>query len=256
MEKGTREGEPNNLHLVDSEPIIETELRPEVQRLFDIIIRENPELSATQVSIFTPNDIYDAGGFYTFEEVEEGVITPFIQMSAGGHEAYIPLLEIRKTSVSIIAKALKVEVNLVTSELLELFILAHEMGHVKDFVSNYQSDPELNGWNASEEMDFHRHFILGTLPIRNVSPTGLTGHLHDVTSLEEVLKVEPNLAKHPRFNEIKTVEDLIRVQEEEYRASEPERYADDFAAKFLNEHSEELGLSLHEGVTEEAAIAA
>ena len=256
MEKGARESEPNNLRLVDSEPTIETELRPEVQRLFKIIVRENPELSATQIQTFEPVNKYDAGGYYTLEVGEDGEVTPVIHISAGGTSNYAPLMEIRKASVAINAETLGIDNNDMTPELLELFIIAHEMGHVKDFVSNYQRDPDLSGWEAQDEMFFHRHAILGTLPIRNVSPAGLTGHLRNVTSLEEVLKVEPNLAKHPRFDEIETVEDLIRVQEEEYRASEPERYADDFAAKFLNKHSEDLGLSLHEPAAAELPEAA
>jgi hypothetical protein len=255
MEKGMREGEPSNLRLVDTERAIETELRPEVRKLFDIIIRENPELSATKIETFYPVDIYDAGGYYTLEEID-GEITPVIHISAGGPADYRPLMEIRKASVEINAETLGIDMEDMTPELLELFILAHEMGHVQDFVSNYQRDPDLDGWGAPEEMAFHRHFILGTLPIPHISPTGVTGHMRDVTSLDEVLKIEPRLAKHPRFNEINTVEDLIRVQEEEYRASEPERYADAFAAAFLNKHSKELGLSLHEGTPVQAAEAA
>ncbi|NQV89328.1 MAG: hypothetical protein HQ488_03345 [Parcubacteria group bacterium] len=257
MEKALPERDPGALHLVEAEPTIETELRPEVRRLFEIIVRENPELSETQMRTFKPEDAYDAGGFYTLDqELEEGVIIPFIHVAEGGAESYAPLLEIRKASVAINAEALGIDPSAMTPELLELFILAHEMGHVLDFVSNYQRDPDLSGWDAPDEMAFHRSAILNTLPIPNVSPTGLTGDLRNVTSLEAVLNDHPKLAAHPRFKEMQTVEDLIRVQEEEYRASEPERYADTFAAQFLKKHSEELGLSLHEVEQDQLPLAA
>ncbi len=256
MEQIGREREPIPMPHVEEEATIENELRPELRKLFDIIVRENPELAQTQIHLFTPVDAYDAGGYYTLEELEEGVIAPFIHVSAGGVESYVPLLEIRKASVSINAKALGIELADMTPELLELFILAHEMGHVKDFVSNYQTDPELGGWDAPDMMAFHRDAILNTLPIPNVSPTGLTGDLRDVTSLKQVMTNYPKLESHPRFSEMETVEDLIRIQEEEYRTSEPERYADTFAAKFLKKHSEELGLSLHEVEQDQLPLAA
>ena len=49
--------------------------------------------------------------------------------------------------------------------------------------------------------------------------------------------------RHPQFAEMTSPAELLRIQEEEYRNSAVERYADDFAAELLQNHADEFGLT-------------
>ncbi len=190
---------------------------------------------------FTPRSAFDAGGYYEISEDPHG--NPFVTIciSEGESQALAPLLHLRRRAVEINAEMLGIAPEQMTPELFHAFIVAHELGHATDFLRNYQSDPTVSGWEGSEEMAMHRREILKTLPAGNVPPGDLAEILSGMHSLDAALSLYPGLKKHPRFYEIKTIEDLLAIQEEEYRASEPERYADAFAARLLKKHAKEIG---------------
>lgn len=56
-----------------------------------------------------------------------------------------------------------------------------------------------------------------------------------------VIKMFPRIKQHPKISEIKNIDDLIRLQEIEYRNSAPELYADAFAAELLKAVLFQLG---------------
>ena len=132
----------------------ETDLSPGLKKIFEIVERENNELKNITLRKFPAKDAYDAGGYYNLEETKDGSVVPCIYISEGKPEMFRDLLEARKTSVKLNAELLGINPEEITPELLQIFIVAHELGHIKDFVSNYQSDPELPGWSAAEEMYF------------------------------------------------------------------------------------------------------
>lgn len=219
----------------------EKQEKTSVDRLTELLFEKFPQLKDVQVRRFVPEDDFDAGGFYDFEEID-GKVVPLIFISEGDSELLRPLLEIRRASIQVNADLLGIDVYSVTPQLLQMFIIAHEFGHIKDYVGNYESNPILEGWAAVEEMDSHRQAVLYSLPIPNLNPTHLAGELDGMLSIKEVLIKYPDLKKHPKFASIKSVADLLQIQEQEYRLSVPEKYADDFAAEFMRDNAAELGI--------------
>ncbi len=218
------------------------ELPPKVEALISLIFENCPELKGVSVSTFVPKDEFDGGGYYEFVEGEEGEPVPTIFISQGAADLLEPLLETRKYSVELNARLLGIDPRDMDCELLQLFIVAHEMGHIRDYVVNFKSDSDLVGWEAVDEMNYQRDEVLATLPVGNLSPTSLVRELSGMTNLSEAVAKFPDLAKHPEFARMATLDDLIRIQELEYRTSPPESYADAFAARFIQEHAEKLGL--------------
>lgn len=231
----------------------EMEIEPRLRKLFEIARQENPELASAKLQTFTPKDKYDSGGYYDFEEGEGGEIAPTLFISEGSSSLLAPLLEVRKEAIRINASLLGINPEEVTTEILQVFIFAHELGHIKDFLRNYKSDPSLEGWEAVDEMGSHRDSVLMQLPVPNLSPTHLIGELREVSKLEEAIAMYPEIKRHPKFSGLETVQDLLRLQEEEYRGSEPERYADEFAAELLTRHAQEFGIPIQKDAPRMAA---
>jgi len=223
---------------------IEKEVSPKLKKLFKVALKENPELAKAQFRQFPPIDKYDAGGYFELENNMQGDVVPVLFLSEGKAELLTPLLKIRKESIKINASSLGIDSKEMTPELLQLFIVAHELGHIKDYMVNYEADPDLSAEEAAQEMYFHRDSVLGHLPIPELSPTHLAGELQAETNLQDVIKQYPIIKKHPKFKELKTIEDLLRLQEEEYRMSVPEKYADDFAVDLLKRHADEIDLPM------------
>ena len=219
-----------------------SELSPDLSKMLALVFREYPELRNTKIETFTPTDNFDAGGFYEFEEGENGDPIPKICISEGDAELLRPLLEIRKSSVAINAEMLGLDSKDITPQLLQYFIIAHELGHIKDYKINFEGDPDLNGWEAVDEMNYQRDAVLTTLPVPNMSPTYLARELDGLASVEGVVERFPELQKYHDFEDLVTVEDVLAAQEEAYRSSAPESYADEFAVNFLRSYGEELGI--------------
>lgn len=219
------------------------ELNPQVEMLLSIVRKEYPELADVELKVFSPEDEFDGGGYYKFFEDADGQPLPVICISAGDPRFLAPLMAIRRSSIEINAEMLGIEYEKMTLELLQLFIIAHEFGHIKDFKINFQADSNLQGWEAVDIMEYQRDAVLSMLPAKNISPTHLASKLRDAKTLEDAIKLFPEIMVYPKFHEIKSVGDLLRAQEIEYRSSPPESYADTFAAGLLLQHAKELGIS-------------
>lgn len=161
----------------------------------------------------------------------------------GGANLLAPLLDIRKSSVAINAEMLGIDPSKMSPELLQIFIITHELGHIRDYQVNFSSDPNLEGWKAVDEMAYQRESVLTMLPIRNINPTDLARELAGVENLQEVLDRFSEVKEYPRFEDIKSVDDVLFAQEREYRLSAPEAYADEFAVNFIKRHSSKLNIS-------------
>lgn len=218
-----------------------SELSPDLLNLIEVAFSEYPELKNIKIETFPPEDDFDAGGYYEFEEKEDGTIIPKIFLSEGSAEMLRPLLNIRKLAVEINAKMLGIEPTDMTPKLLQYFIIAHELGHIRDFRINFESNPNLHGWDAVEEMAQQREHILSALPIPNISPTHLARELSGLT-FEAILKKYPALRNYHNFSNLKSPNDVLIAQEKEYRSSEFESYADNFAAEFLKRNAEKLDI--------------
>jgi len=216
-------------------------MSPDVSKLLELVFREISELNGTKIETFKPKDDFDAGGYYEFEEGEDGEPIPKICISAGNTELLKPLFVIRNSSIVMNAEMLGIDFEDMTPQLLQLFIIAHELGHIKDFRVNFEGDPDLKDWEAVEEMAYQRDAVLGMLPVPNLSPTHLARELEGLKFKDVIVKF-PDLEKYSGFKNLKTTGDLLVAQEREYRLSAPESYADRFATEFLRSHADQLDI--------------
>ncbi|TAL51056.1 hypothetical protein EPN81_01045 [Patescibacteria group bacterium] len=211
---------------------------PDILLVLELCITEYPQAGDTVFETFTPEDEFDAGGFYRL--IEEGdEIIPTIFISEGHHERMESLLKIRRASVEAAAHLLEIAPDHMTTRLLRQFIITHELGHILDFLNNYLPE-HTNSIDAADEMSQHRELSMRTLPVSGVNPTDLAREISSLTSLQQAFTLFPSLSKYPRRDEILSLADLLRIQEEEYRSTPQERYADEFAAQFLKRHAKEL----------------
>jgi hypothetical protein len=81
------------------------------------------------------------------------------------------------------------------------------------------------------------------LPIPNIAPSTLMQRCKDLFRVEDLVLRYPQLRQHPRYGEMLTIQRVFEIQQEEYRKCEPERYADDYAARVLRRYADDLGLS-------------
>lgn len=222
----------------------ESKLPEKLRVLFVAALKDHPVLAAVRFETFKPTNEHDAGGLYKTEDDGSGTPMPVIYISEGEAEALRPLMQSRRRAMEINARQLEIEPEQLTPELLHLFIIAHELGHSKDFLVNYLQNPELKPMEAAEEMWMHRRNVLGTLPVRGYDPSMLNHLLTQfMKDLPEAVQKWPEIKDHPRFAEMKTLDDLRGIQEEEYREAPPELYADKFAAELIKKNMEALGFS-------------
>jgi hypothetical protein len=214
----------------------EYNLSPKVRELLAFAIKDYPQLANLGFETFEPKDEFDAGGYYDFKEDKNGEPVPVIFISEGDAQLLQPVMEIRKQSVDLNAQKLGITKKEMTPELMQLFIIAHEMGHVYDYKRNYKANSDLKGWEAVEEMQYDRENVLTMLPVEGINPTHLASQLNGMSNLNEVVKLFPKIKNYFGFDKLKTVEDVIAEQERMYRSSSPETYADDFATKLLKKH--------------------
>lgn len=233
----------NHLDGAGREGCLELILNQDLSKLFQLFIKDYPEMVDVVLDTYTPKDDNDVGGYYEFSEDEKGNPVPKIFISAGGVGRFEKLLSEHKRSVEMNVEMLGIKYEDMTGKLFQLFILAHEMGHIRDYKINFLSDSNLSAWQAVEEMGYQRLNVLKMLPVKNVSPSHLRRRLKNIESLDQVLEIFPEVKEYVDFNKIKTVGDLIQAQETEYRQAPPESYADSFAVEFLKKYAEELGLT-------------
>ena len=239
------------VNLVERRPFLPEQLNSTQRELLAIAFENFPDLEKVQVRTFLPTDIYQIGGYYNIASDDEGDTVISINLSEGEAESFVPLFSFRRATIEANAKLLGIKPEEMTPEILQLFITAHELGHIKDYIVNYESDPDLNGLNAASEMKYHRDSNLDTLPVPGVYPPDLARQL----SVSGGIDVNVFLSTFSEINlkpddKIKTVDDLMDLQEERYRASAPERYADEFARDLLLNHAERLGIKLPKASTE------
>lgn len=239
VQKDEKEHVPMTIaELVDRNP---DHLDPEVLKLFELFELEYSEATQIEFETFEPADEFDAGGFYRIYHGEDGTAYPTIFVSEGGHEMLEAIMEIRRTSVERNARTLGISADQMTTRLLHRFILTHELGHVMDYFRNYKTIEGLLPAEAADEMADDRANVMQMLPVPGLSPTYLARELSTIDSLDVAMRLFPVLVKHPDFSKWRTVEDLMMAQEEAYRATSQESYADEFAAMFLRKHAKELG---------------
>ncbi len=209
--------------------------------LVRLLVETYPKLSQVKVETYTPSDSFEAGGFYDLSLNDKGECVATIYISEGGPILLEKLFASRKETVVLTAALLGLSLEEMTPEILELFILTHEYGHLFDFFTNYQGVGGITDEEAIDDMHYHRENNLETLPVAGVYPPILARDMSETShplTQEELFVQFPSLLHHPKGRTIKNAEDLLTLQQQEYRAIPAEMYADTFARNFLLLHKE------------------
>lgn len=215
----------------------------ELEMIWDIVLKEFPELSQLGIEKLMPTQedflSYTAGEFVSSDASRE----PLIRMAQGDIKHLDSLKVSRSAAVEIMANKLGVAFENIDAKILNLLIFLHEVGHGKDYISNYRGNA---AYSSREDADneWHKHFEhqLKSLPVPGLDPTDLRLMLKELGGWQAFKAHYTNLNSVFNKYNIQNEEDLLRVQEVEYRNLPHESYADDFASKVLKEHWGTIGL--------------
>jgi hypothetical protein len=219
-------------------------LTEQQNRLVVRMIETYPILSNVKVKLFKPLDELNVGGFYDLSLDENGKCICTIYVSEGGPEVLKPIFEKLRATVAVNAEQLGITVDQMTPEILQLFIMAHEFGHIVDFIKNYKDENSSTDENAVDEMQYHRESSLSILPVPFVYPGDLAMKLekHPNITRQELFELFPSLENFSEKVFISGASDLLSFQERWYRNTPSESYADNFAVNFLRTHAAYLNI--------------
>jgi len=215
---------------------------PHFRELFREILIEFPELD--QVEIINGDRkkfpvLEHTGGFW--QRPDEIGSKPKIIVDRLSAATFKPLFATREISAFAAAEKIGIEYEQLKKNpvILGLFIFPHELGHVWDFISNYQNvKNQLEGYNPIEENRLDRQLEMESLPVRGVNPVTVKKKLDD-GSLDEYYKKN---ATYYRDMKIQNAPDLLTAHENAYRKLPSEAYADDFAAHVVRKYLQKIGI--------------
>lgn len=238
------QAEPQRMKLSE---LIENKSNIEIDQsmldMLKIIVEKYDYLSDIEVMMISPEEEPNTGGYFERVKIDENTYIPRIVLVRNNLEHMTRIRDTRHASAKRVADLLGIDITQLTPELLRKFIIAHEFGHTKDYIQNYERNPDYQGVEASQEWDWNYEQTLMSLPVPGLDPVDLREKVSQFQSLEDFLEVNPNIRKRIDTNTITTLEDLLQYQETAYRNSPCEYYADDFAATFLRENANQLQIS-------------
>ncbi len=220
-----------------------SKVNPEIRNFFSLIYDQNPSLSNIRVDYVTPEDEPGTGGYLELVEIRKDVFVPTIFVMPGQDGHMKNLMKSRRSSAEIAANMLGIAFEKMTPRLLGLFIMAHELGHVTDYIRNYELNSDYKGAEAAEEWRIHYDLNLLALPVSGLDPSGLRQEINNFRNLDEFLIKFPDTKRGIDPEKVKSLDDLLHEQEIAYRSMPYENYADNFAVNFLKRNAQELKIS-------------
>lgn len=213
-----------------------------IKNSIQLIEKIHPHLEAVHTYTFPPEDEPCTAGFFEPQIQPTGEISLDIYLAKDFLNITQELMALRPTSAKAAAELLGIDEKKLSAELLSLFIIAHEFGHADDFIRNYLNDPNLSQTEALNAWDMHYDMNLLALPVQGLSPAELHDLIKQGKTFEELLAYYPEIMDYKYFGQIHNLDDLVRFQETEYRQMPYESQADQFAANFLLNNAEKLGI--------------
>ena len=188
--------------------------------LKEVLILQGPEgtVVATTRSKFSKNN-------------QSGRHEIVIDLTPGSEDRYMEDFKHRQESLRLIEKRLRIPEESINAKLFQLWILLHELGHALDYIhTNLLGDKKIKA--RGEEMR--------TLPIGSVGIEDLRKPEFEAELLEKYPNLFAELSEKYKSiitdfedGNIDSYDDVIRLQEREYKSLPSEVYADDFATSIL-----------------------
>lgn len=207
---------------------------PELFEIWKKVVECYPILS--RVEIVAPSDLdrlQFTGGEFVLPDEEYP--DPAIILVPGDEKDFEKLKRARRVAAQITADAIGVPIEALTGRMLKNAIFLHELGHAYDYLTNVASDPEIGEENAP--MVWRDFFFrqMETLPVPGLSPSELKARLVLFSTLDTFIAERPQTKERLLQLGVSTVEQLLEIQERAYRALPKESFADQFAARWLNQ---------------------
>jgi hypothetical protein len=188
--------------------------------LKEVMILQRPEgtIGATTISKFSKNN-------------QSGRHEIVIDLRPGSEDRYVEDFKHRQESLRLIEKRLRIPEGSINAKLFQLWILLHELGHALDYIhTNLLGDKKIKA--RGKEMR--------TLPIGMARIKDLIKPEFEAELLEKYPNLFAELSEKYKsiitdFEDgaIYSFDDVIRLQEREYKSLPSEVYADDFATSIL-----------------------
>ena len=250
--RASLEEEKNSSVLLMSIPeVIERqEFSEDVIRALKAIIEIYPQFADVKIQIEYAEK--STLGAYTFIEDEKGLLFPVLRMPHGGIHRYEKGIKLMPTTVHFFERILDLEEGTLTPQLLQVFLLLHEFGHIFDWKTNYLPKFD-NPWDAVDEMEYDRWSALETLPIPGEEPGFILKYIVGGKTLSDLFAEYPNIKNHPHAKEAQDLSSLLALQEREYRDTAPERFADEFAANVIKSDPSTFGFPIESTASQIAA---
>ncbi len=188
--------------------------------LKEVLILQRPEgtIVATTISKFSKNN-------------QSGRHEIVIDLTPGSEDRYVEGFKHRQESLRLIEKRLRIPEGSINAKLFQLWILLHELGHALDYIhTNLLGDKKIKA--RDEEM---RTLPIGMARIKDLRKPEFEAELLEkypnlFAELSEKYKI---LITDFEGKVIDSYDDVIRLQEREYKSLPSEVYADDFATSIL-----------------------
>ncbi len=146
-----------------------------------------------------------------------------LDLKPGSEVALLEELQPRKETLKYVANRLNISVDQLTPELIQAYAMLHELGHSLDHIRTKRP--------PSERTKLRNH-EMATLPIGNATVNDLLDEDLQQKITEKYSDVFEGTSK--KYNvPINNFDDIIKLQEIEYKKLPSELYADDFAISIL-----------------------
>ena len=188
--------------------------------LKEVLILQRPEgtIGATTISKFSKNN-------------QSGRHEIVIDLTPGSEDRYVEDFKYRQESLRLIEKRLRIPEESINAKTFQLWILLHELGHALDYIhTNLLGDKKIKA--RGEEM---RTLPIGMARIKDLRKPEFKADLlkkypNIFAELSEKYKI---IITDFEDGIINSFDDVIRLQEREYKSLPSEVYADDFATSTL-----------------------
>ena len=211
-------------------------------RVMRLVRDKVPLLDDIFITVRVADENEIIGGQHFVPEID---LPQEIEVTVGDESQMFAFREARAHTLELMARDFGVAAEDVSAELLDTFILLHELGHAYDYRLNVENGQEGTADLPREEQGraFSQAYWeqLATLPIPGITPTELNKQL--VERGFEAVQFE--YAEY--IGTVSSEEELRVLQQVSYRNLPAERYADEFATGFIKAYLPEIIDDLERG---------
>lgn len=198
-------------------------------------LEDFPHLDQMQVESATAQQypvLEHTGGFWRRPQTSGEAPKIVVNMEQNQH--YERLLVDRELSARKSAEVIGIDFEVMKQHpnILKLFIFLHEIGHVEDYITNFQKKSESDGSDPVQTNLEKRNQEMATLPIPGTNPP----QAKQMFDKGELQLYYTKYAQHYQSVGIMSAEALLRAQEIAYHELPSESYADQRAGEILRKH--------------------